>query len=647
MLFTYLALTALLLAADVPGDAAKPAGNEDQTEKKSINFNLKISTKGMNVPGNYQEGTSKPIYWRDILAPYQVMGAPPAPKVPMQWNRYHDHREMTEFLQKLAEAYPLQCKLTSLGKSYRGLDIWVLTITSDIRKADERTAMLIDGGIHANEIQATEVVLYTAWYLLEMQRQNPFIADLLRERTFYLIPAQSPDSRWHHMHLRNSTHSPRTGLRPRDDDNDGLFDEDAPNDFDRNGSITQMRVRDPNGGWKSHPEYPEVMVRVKPGEKGEFRLLGEEGIDIDGDGKINEDGPGYYDPNRNFPWQWQPDYVQRGADRYPLSIPEQRLVADFVMAHPKIAGAQSYHNTGGMILRGPGIKELKHDPRDLAVYNTLGKYGEGILPGYKYMEVATDLYEMRGGEHDWLFDMRGIFAFVNELFTPFNLFRDPNTKGFFSDSADLARFNKRLLFDQGFVPWKAWRHPFYGEVEIGGWRKEWTRQPPSFLLEEECHRNMAFTLYHAYQMPKIEIQKLEADKLRDDVWMVTATIANTRLIPTHAAVDIKRKLTPPDIAELRTSNGKVLAGMWSDEPFFEEPQKNKGKPERVRLPNIPGENARYVRWIVHGKPPFTVEVRSIKGGNATETFEASQHVDKRSPLLKSIFEWAKTRGVDE
>ena len=33
---------------------------------------------------------------------------------------------------------------------------------------------------------------------------------------------------------------------------------------------------------------------------------------------------------------------------------EARVEVDFIFAHPNIAGVQSYHNSGGMILRSPG-----------------------------------------------------------------------------------------------------------------------------------------------------------------------------------------------------------------------------------------------------------------------------------------------------
>ena len=83
-------------------------------------------------------------------------------------------------------------------------------------------------------------------------------------------------------------------------------------------------------------------------------ILGFEGLDNDGDGLVNEDGPGGYDPNRNWAADWQPNYVQNGSMDYPFQLPEARAVGRFLLSKPNVAGVQSYHNSGGMILRGPG-----------------------------------------------------------------------------------------------------------------------------------------------------------------------------------------------------------------------------------------------------------------------------------------------------
>jgi hypothetical protein len=550
--------------------------------------------------------------------PYRPAGAPPDPKVPAQWNRYHDYQEITDLLRKLAEAHPGRCRLESLGRSYGGREMWLLTVTN-LEKPANRPAFWIDAGIHANEIQGPEVVLYTAWYLLESYGRNDTITRLLDERIFYMLPMLSPDSRDAHMYKPNTTHSPRSGQRPVDDDRDGMVNEDPPDDLDGDGHITQMRVRDPNGRWKTHPDYPGLLIRAKPDERGEFDLLGAEGIDNDGDGLVNEDGDGYYDPNRDWGHNWQPNSVQRGAHRYPFSILENRMAADFVMAHPNIAGAQSYHNSGGMILYGPGAKDDSYESEDMAAIEQIGKTGEKMLPGYKYMNIAKELYEVYGGEVDWFYATQGVITFTNELFTPFNFFRQPVDRergGMSGRQEDVQLFNKYLLMEDGIVPWREVDHPQYGKIEVGGLKKNWMRQPPSFLLEEECHRNMAFTLYHADQMPRVEVASIEARPMGGGLVQVTAVVANPRVIPTHTAIDLKRKITPPDRVKLEGPGLEVLAGFWSRNRLFTRPQDQKRDPAELKIPNIPGMDALYVRWIVRGAGPYTVTVRSVKGGTA-------------------------------
>jgi hypothetical protein len=548
---------------------------------------------------------------------YHPVGAPANPKVSAHWNRYHSHAQATKILQDLAKVYPKLCKLQSIGKSYGKRDMWVMTITdSAVGDAKTKPGFWIDGGIHANEVQAVEVVLYTAWFLAEAHAHSEFLQRLLRERVIYLMPMMSPDARDAHMQRPNTTHSPRTGMRPRDDDRDSLIDEDGPDDLDGDGHITQMRIRDPLGRYKPHPDFPQLLIRAAADEKGQYTLLGPEGFDNDGDGKVNEDGDGYYDPNRDWPWQWQPAYIQDGAHHYPLAVPENRMVADFVAARRNIAGMQSYHNMGGMILHGPGVKGTKHVRADQAVYNEIARKGELMLPGYKKMNLGEDLYEVYGGEFDWFHSMQGIFGFTNELFTSFNYFRRPVKGGIFGSPSDARKFNKYLLLGEGVVKWHEVDHPQFGKIEVGGLKKNWRRQPPSFLLEEECHRNMAFTLYHADQMPLVKVEAIDVKPLAGGLFRVTARVVNNRLTPTHAANDVANKITPPDVVSIVGKDIKVLTALQSRDLFMRHPQEQRRKPEAVRVRNIPGMRAVYLRWIVKGAGPYTVTVRSIKGGSS-------------------------------
>jgi hypothetical protein len=556
----------------------------------------------------------------DAAAPYRTMGAPSDPKVDARWNRYHDYVEATQLLQSLARTHASRCRLVSLGRSHGGREMWLITIANFERgKELEKSAFWIDGGIHANEIQSVEVPLYTAWYLLEMYGRSETITRLVDERVFYVMPMMSPDSRDAHMYRPNTTHSPRTGQRPVDDDRDGLVDEDGADDLDGDGSITQMRIRDPNGRYKPHDDYPNYLVTVKQGEKGHYSLVGLEGLDNDGDGRINEDGDGTYDPNRNWAWNWQPEYVQRGAHQYPFSIAEVRMVADFLTTRPNIAGAQSYHNAGGMILRGPGVKAESWDAADVAVYQAIAKQGERMLPGYRSMNIAHELYEVYGGEVDWLHMTQGVFAFTNELFTPHNYFRQATEgHGYFGPAEQQQEFNKLLLLGDGVVTWREVTHPTYGKVEVGGLRKEWVRQPPSFLIEEELHRNMAFTLYHADQMPRVAVQSVETRPADGGLTEVKAVIANERLTPTRSAADVRNKISPPDRVSISGEDLKVLYAAISPQITFDRPTEQKRDPANVRVASIPGHGVIHVRWLVAGTGPFSVTVRSTKGGVATK-----------------------------
>ncbi len=98
-----------------------------------------------------------------------ALGSPPDPAVPVSWDRYYDHAAVADIGRRLEEAYPDRCRLGSIGKSYEGRDIWLITVSNfRVGDADRKPAMYIDGNIHSNEVQGQEIALYTAWYLCEM-----------------------------------------------------------------------------------------------------------------------------------------------------------------------------------------------------------------------------------------------------------------------------------------------------------------------------------------------------------------------------------------------------------------------------------------------------------------------------------------------
>ncbi len=543
---------------------------------------------------------------------FPALGAVANRKVNVEWNRFYDAEGLGTILANLHQAFPQLTKLYSIGTSVEGRALWCLEVTAfDHGEAARKPGMYIDGNIHGNEVQGGEVVAYTAWYLCHQYGRLATVTDLLEHNVFYLVPTINPDARDYWFHHQANAHWPRSGFKPVDNDHDGVADEDNYDDLDGDGSLCQMRIKDSHGRWKAHPDYPNLlMVRAADDEPGEYTLLGWEGIDNDNDGRINEDPPGGYDMNRDWAWDWEPSYIQQGAMAYPFSLPETRAVAEFVSGHPNIAAMQSYHNAMGAILRSPGRKDASLPGADERVLRFLAERGEKMLPFYRSMVTGKELYQVYGGEFDWFYRARGILGFTTELWTMRNLDKGTNAP----TKEDQAAFVKYVLLNDGAVKWHPFNHPTYGQIEIGGFKKNWGRVPPSFLLEEECHRNMAFTLYHASQMPRLRLAEVATEKLDDGLFKVRVTIENTRLMPTRTAQDVQNHISSPDVVTLSGPQVKVLAAGRVTDRFFNRVEAVKRRPERVELDTIAGLAANRVQFIVSGSGRFQVAVNSAKGG---------------------------------
>lgn len=546
---------------------------------------------------------------------FKAAGTPAHPKVNVSWNRYYTYEGISKICDAITEAYPDLATKKSIGYSYEGREIWLLEITDKkTGKAEEKPGFYIDGNIHSNEIQGSEISLYTAWYLTESYHENDFIKELLNDKVFYIVPSINPDARDNYMTAPNTANTPRSGMIPFDDDRDGLVDEDGLDDVNGDGHVTFMRRKNPNGRYKIDPENPKWIILADPDEPGDYEFLGTEGFDNDNDGSVNEDrAGGYYDPNRDWGWDWQPDYIQVGALKYPFSVPENRAVAEFVMSHPNIAGAQSYHNFGGMILRGPGSKfdESTFHDVDKSIYDAIGKLGAKIIPGYEYMVLHTDLYPAFGGELSWFHGGRGIFTFSNELFSTLYFF-NKDYKDYNERMRDTFEFDKYLLFEDAFVEWIPFSHPTFGDIEVGGFKRNYSRANPGFLLESDAHRNMAFTLFHAYQTPKLVIEKVEEKVLGGGMKEITVTIANKRMIPTHSGNDIENRINRPDYAII--TGPEVLAGMIVLNQDLKMTKEQPYSPDRMEIKNIPGMGVAVVRWIIAGNMKYKIMVDSEKGG---------------------------------
>jgi len=156
-----------------------------------------------------------------------------------------------------------------------------------------------EANIHGNEIQGGEVCLYTIWYLME--HYGKIDANHAPGRPARVLHRADDQPRRPRLLHEGPGGNARTGHLPVDDDNDYQFDEDGPEDLNGNGVIEQIRSTSPaRARTAGTPTTRRVLEPVRPGEAGDYVLLGQEGVDHDGDGRVGEDGPGSYDPNRNY-----------------------------------------------------------------------------------------------------------------------------------------------------------------------------------------------------------------------------------------------------------------------------------------------------------------------------------------------------------
>jgi hypothetical protein len=540
------------------------------------------------------------------------------PRVNLRFDRYYDYAALTDAIRELQRAYPKFLSIRSLGKSVEGRDIWMVTVNNpDTGPDTTKAAFWVDANIHGNEIQGTETNLYLLWFLMENYSALPKVRELVDARAFYVVPSMNPDGRDNFLKTGGPS---RSGMAPWDNNSDGRPSADNPDDLDGDGEIRQMRKHVPGQG--THvisPVDPRLMVIAPQGTKGDYILLGTEARDTDGDGRRGNDPKGGYDMNRDFPGDWQPPHIQGGANRYPFSWPETRAVGEWLKSRPNIAAVQSWHNSGGMILRGPGSQFYKgtgnYTARDNRVYDYLGERGALMLPHYRYMTVWKDLYTVYGGTLDWAHDALGTVAFTNELWSNAQMYGPAWT-----DSTALPRemqqlfFNDRLGMGAWFKDWAPFNHPELGPVEIGGFSNRWFgRTTPPFMLQELAHRNAMFALFHADEMPLIEWGAVTTERIAGNTWRVTAEVRNTRAIPTRIEAAELYSSGKPDV--LTISGVTVQAGGLTTGELSRELRMQERNPERIELRSgVQGRSSVSVTWIVSGTGTANLEFRSEKGG---------------------------------
>lgn len=263
------------------------------------------------------------------------------------FTRYHDYQQLTAALKAAVAAHGDLARLVTIGKTHQGRDLWAVEIASRAgTPVDQRPALLVAANLEGDHLVGSEIALYLVEFLLSRYSTDPAVKQRLDHQAIYVVPRMNPDAA--ELMFAPVKAARRTNASPTDADNDGRLDENGPEDLNKDGVITVMRVKDPKGRYMVSPDDPRVMKKADPakGEAGGYAVYWE-GRDTDGDGFIAEDAAGGTDINRNFMHQYP--YYQPDAGRHMASEAETRALLDYVLAHRNIAAILTFGESDNLV----------------------------------------------------------------------------------------------------------------------------------------------------------------------------------------------------------------------------------------------------------------------------------------------------------
>jgi hypothetical protein len=293
----------------------------------------------------------------------------------------------------------------NLGQTPGGRDILMLELGEG---DDKLPAIMVVANMEGNYPIATEAALDLSSLLAGDW------AEELASHRFYIFPVGNPDgyANFFKSPLAKST----VNDKPFNDDKDDATDEDGPDDLNSDGLITGMRQVHPEGKWIDIEDNPVLMKRAEKekGETGKYRLF-TEGIDNDGDGKINEDGPGGTNPGWNFPHNFKHHTKTDGL--WSASEAESRALLRFAFDHTDIAMVLAFGRSNSLKSVPESSKKAEASQSTYKLPEGMAKR-MGIDPDKEFtmdelMEMAREFTGYQDITEEMVLQFLGVGAAVN------------------------------------------------------------------------------------------------------------------------------------------------------------------------------------------------------------------------------------------
>jgi hypothetical protein len=484
------------------------------------------------------------------------------------YDRYLNQDELTRAARALVQQHGANAQLSSLARTDAGRDIWLLTLgRRQGRALDSRPALLVVGNIEGNHLIGSAAALYTAEHLLTQYGRDPAVTQLLDERTVYVIPRANPDG----AELAFTLPGHETPYKPYRGDaaRGGLNVREFGRDLNGDGLVTLMRVRDPAGTLLADSADPRVLRPADRAraERGVWKVM-VEGIDPDDLDTYVPMGTDGVNINRNFQHEYL--YFQPHAGPHMASEIETRTLADFVHDRHNIAAVLTFSFYDNLRSPPPAQRTVP-----AGVTGNPPNVPTNIVAADRpYFEYVSSRFQsitgLRGDGADneagsfsqFVYYQLGLPSFTTPVWTlPAAASGGGGSSG--TDAARDVRWLSHLdsLGVDAFIDWTPARHPTLGEVEVGGFRPNARVNPPASQIRELAGQHAEFATWLAGQLPAVEVVETSIEARGDNVFLITATLANEQYLPTQLSIGQRVRFNRPITVRLMPAqNVTVLTG---------------------------------------------------------------------------------------
>jgi len=139
--------------------------------------------------------------------------------------QYHTYAELDNELHQLAKAHTSIARVSSIGKSIEGRELWVIKISDNVTQDEPESTVVFVGGHHAREWIAVDTPFLLAKHLVNQYGADTTITRLVDHAEIWIVPMVNPDG--HQYSVTNQ----RLWRKNRRNNGDGTFGVDLNRNY--------------------------------------------------------------------------------------------------------------------------------------------------------------------------------------------------------------------------------------------------------------------------------------------------------------------------------------------------------------------------------------------------------------------------------